>query len=89
MIEINVRAFGALKQRFNGGQLRITSETPLTLAELRVKIIQTLQAEDPSLGDGQIIYDSAFANQNSVMNQENEIISQSTDIAILPPVCGG
>lgn len=89
MIQINVRAFGVLRRHFKSGQLKIASETPLTLAQLRVKIIQTLQAEDPLVNDGQLIHDSAFANQNVVMNDENELISQSTDIAILPPVCGG
>lgn len=79
-VTLTVSLFGAL--RANGGKpltLQLPKGTTLTEARHALKA---------ALNDHPLIDDSALADEKQVL-PEDAVFEHDTELAILPPVCGG
>lgn len=88
MILVELRLFGAFRKCSENSFIPITISSNCNVKELRKYIEAELNRLNPNLGLSKLIYESAIANENEVLD-ENAEISSSCKLAILPPVCGG
>ena len=80
-ISLTIRLFGAF--RAYGEKVTFTLPSACTVAEVKAHLAQELKIKDTSLLDN-----SALANDNEIID-DDAIFTQDSQLAILPPVCGG
>lgn len=80
-VTLTVKLFGALSGLDNNDQLLLTLPHGVTLAEVRFALKK-------NLNNNQLVDDSAFADEEQIL-AEDAVFICDTQIAILPPVCGG
>jgi len=81
MIKIDVRLFGAFRKY--GENISLSVPSGSSMQEIKNKL-----AEELSLTEMDLINDSAMANDNEIIGSDF-IFTQDSELAILPPVCGG
>ena len=79
-IQLTIQCYGALRKMAQGGVLTLNIPAPMSVGALKKHIDQTLQST--------LAEDSALADSERMLGDE-EMIGQSSTLAILPPVCGG
>lgn len=80
-INITVRLFGAFRQY--GEKISFTIPAGSTAQDVRSRLASELKLENAGL-----VNDSALANDNEILDG-NAPLTQDSELAILPPVCGG
>ena len=80
-IEITVRLFGAFRRY--GAQVVLSVPSGSSVAD-----IITLLSEKIDTQDKVLLNDSAMANDNEIVGRDF-ILNENSELAILPPVCGG
>jgi molybdopterin converting factor small subunit len=85
-MEIEIRGFGAARE-LTGIKLEF-QELKLSIANLRHSLLEYLKVRDNYQQLSLLIQSCAFADKTHVLD-EQEIISHSQMLNILPPVCGG
>lgn len=88
MNSIELRLFGAFRRYSDSPSIRLEVPPGLTVAELKNYIARHLVELRPNLGNADLVFDSALANEREVMADETRVTGSCT-LAILPPVCGG
>lgn len=79
-VTLTVRLFGAF---------RAVGNEPVTLTLPRgATITEARRALKSALGNNPLIDDSALADETQIL-PENAVFERDTELAILPPVCGG
>ena len=81
MIKINVKLFGAFRKY--GERVSFSIPSGASVQDVKNKLTAELKLSDPAL-----INDSAIANDNEIIGAD-AIFTRDSDLAILPPVCGG
>ncbi|MBI4031565.1 MAG: MoaD/ThiS family protein [Proteobacteria bacterium] len=81
MIAINVKLFGAFRKY--GDKASFTMPSGASVRDVKERLAQELKGVDPLLID-----DSAIANDNDIVGADF-VFTKDSDLAILPPVCGG
>ena len=87
MIELQIRLFGAFRACTNGETLSLSVPEATTVATLRGLLERELGRLYPAF-NAALVADSAFADDRRNLD-EKTVLSDSMNIAILPPVCGG
>ncbi len=96
MIRVHVKLFGAFR-KFAVPGVQAEEQTqaiilelaqPTAVNELREHLALKLASLGTGFNDRGLIAESAFADENSVL-EDQTVISGDTVLAILPPVCGG
>jgi molybdopterin converting factor small subunit len=84
-----VRLFGGFR-KYAGNETHIQFEQneDLNVGEIKQRIAAELKRKNPGFCDLQLIEDSALATEEHVYSNGDPIIA-GTELAILPPVCGG
>ena len=80
-ITITMRLFGAFRKYGENVIFKVPSGCTATAVKEKL-------AEVLNLSDKNLIHDSALANDNEIMGGD-EVLTQDSHLAILPPVCGG
>ena len=80
-ITLTVNLFGAFRGHENGKPLTLCLPHGATLIEAR-------RALKAALNNHPLIDDSALADETQIL-PEDAVFERDTQIAILPPVCGG
>ncbi|MCO5143789.1 MAG: hypothetical protein M9962_11930 [Oligoflexia bacterium] len=88
MITVKLRLFGAFRRYSKNSHISITVPSKCSVQTFRECVEEELNLLRPDLNDGKLVYESALANETEILNESTEI-SESCDLAILPPVCGG
>lgn len=81
MIEINVKFFGAFRKY--GEKISFSVPSGASVQDVKKKLAAELKLSDPAL-----INDSAIANDNEIISAD-AVFTKDSNLAILPPVCGG
>lgn len=80
-ITLTVNLFGAFRGHENGKPLTLSLPHGATLGQAR-------SALKAALNDHPLIDDSALADETQIL-PEDAVFERDTQLAILPPVCGG
>lgn len=80
-ISVTMQLFGAFKKY--GEKIIFIVPSGSTVQDVKNKLAIELKLDDPTL-----IYDSAIANDDEII-EKNNVFTQDCCLAILPPVCGG
>lgn len=80
-ITLTVNLFGAFRGHENGRPLMLSLPHGATLGQVR-------SALKAALNDHPLINDSALADETQIL-PEDAVFERDTQLAILPPVCGG
>lgn len=86
-LSLNIKLFGAFR-KYHTGTLNLSVVEGVSVHQIKTLIGQTLQELVPGFRDDELIEKSALANNRRVLN-DADCVSESMDLAILPPVCGG
>jgi molybdopterin converting factor small subunit len=87
-IELQIRLFGAFRQ-FHTDPVALTIATGSTAQAIKVALgleLQRLSAG--AFTETALLSQSVLATENSVL-EDSTLLTEDTQLAILPPVCGG
>lgn len=88
MISIDLRLFGSFRKYSEHPIINIELLSKCDVLVLKQIIAGHLKKIKPDLGEPDLVFDSALANEREILKDQDEI-TQSCTLAILPPVCGG
>ncbi len=86
-IQITVRLFGTFR-KFHNTPLSLTLLSGASVSDIKIAVGQALQALNPAFNDLELLEKSALADDRAVLNPDASLTAD-TQLAILPPVCGG
>lgn len=86
-LKLNVRLFGAFR-KYHNGTLSLEIAEGVNVARVKALIAQRIHDLAPEFQDRELIEKSALANNRRVLNP-TDCFTESENLAILPPVCGG
>ncbi len=84
MMKLNIRVFAGLAERMQGPLLHLEWDPSIPLTPVRLK--EHLQAQFPQAST---LLSQAFIAVNQSYADDHQIIHESDEIAIIPPVSGG
>ncbi len=104
LVNIEIRLFGAFRKylscqgeaqkSFNDHTVKYPNSLVLSvnknilLKDLRNQLITKLNSLRPDLDSYSLVFDSAFANEDSIL-EDHQCVGDRPFLSILPPVCGG
>ncbi len=88
MIHIELRLFGAFRKYSESASIAIEIPNKCSVSSLKESIAMELKRRRPDLSESKLVFESALANENEILRDQEEI-QASCSLAILPPVCGG
>jgi len=88
MMKVKVRLFGAFRQVGSEPVLELLLEPGARVEHAREALHGLLQRRYPGFKGADLVQQSAFADSERVLSDETPL-SPESEIAILPPVCGG
>lgn len=83
--ELRIKLFGGFRQFRTEAMLTVSVDRAATVADLRKHVAGLFGDDDNALS---LLKASAFATDNRVLD-DNEPVPDDSDLALLPPVCGG
>lgn len=83
-LPVAVRLFGAFRDVAQQPMLHLTLRPQATVADLRAAFAAVLDDDNARA----LLASSAFATDERVLD-EDDPVPEGTEIAVLPPVCGG
>ena len=86
-MNLSIKMFGAFR-KYHTGILQVSVPVGSTVAEVKSAMVDALRQTNPEFADDELISKSALANHQRVFSNSETIVT-TTDLAILPPVCGG
>lgn len=88
MIQIKLKLFGALRKFGTGSVIEVQTVSGTSIGDFRNTVAMKLRELSPGVNDAGLVFDSAFANETAILS-DDYILIKNTEIAVLPPVCGG
>ena len=85
---VTLKLFGRFRSFLNGPELSLEVEPGLSVLSLKKKIESELQRLCPEAADQALVFDSVLASKKEILSDET-FLTESCQLAILPPVCGG
>ena len=82
--DVDIRLFGAFRQFGSDPTISITVHDGSTVGEVRIAIASRLPGENARA----LLRASVFATDDRVLD-DAEPLPTATEVAVLPPVCGG
>ena len=89
-MKIKIELFGAARDFSEEDHLELTISDNITIKEVRNNLMNYIQNKYPDNSNYiEIIKNSAFANDQDVIVQDNYKLSTEKKLCIIPPVGGG
>lgn len=86
--QVKIQMFGAFRKFAPSGEFHVEVTPGMTLREFRHRFTESLKTQLSSFQDEELVFDSVFATEDTILN-DDEVISKYQTLAVLPPVCGG
>ncbi len=80
-MQITISFYGTFRRL--GSSVVLNTQGAVTVGDLRNLLVEEIGKEHKAL-----VFDSVFANDTTILNDGEKILS-SCGLSILPPVCGG
>lgn len=84
---VRIKMFGAFRVYVQDPFIELKIPYGITISELK-KLLAEIMKQTHEDFDDQLIQDSVIASQDTIL-LETAILRETSDLAILPPVCGG
>ncbi|HMN67746.1 MAG TPA: hypothetical protein PKC28_04330 [Bdellovibrionales bacterium] len=88
MNETEIKLFGAFRKYMPSGSIRVNLPDGVTAGQVKEMVKRVLQQQVPDFSDTNLVYESALATESEIL-AEDSVIDNQSDLALLPPVCGG
>ena len=88
-ITIKIEIFGAFRNFFDDKFIEFNLNAPCTLSDIRVALSKAMLEAKPDSEINKLVNSSAFALDSDILNDESKTFDRDTQLAIIPPVCGG
>ena len=89
-MKIKIELFGAARDFSEEDHLELTISDNITIKEVRNNLMNYIQNKYPDNSNYiEIVKNSAFANDQDVIVQDNYKLSTEKKLCIIPPVGGG
>lgn len=89
-MKIKIELFGAARDFSEEDYLELTIQENITIKEVRNNLMNYIQNKYPDNSNYlEIVKNSAFANDQDVIVQDNYKLSTEKKLCIIPPVGGG
>lgn len=94
MVKINIKFFAKAKELLtkelthSNDFLELSFEQPISVSELRNFLIGKLSFKKDREAIELLINDCAIGNSQQILSNQ-DVISESQNLVLLPPVCGG
>ena len=89
-MKIKIELFGAARDFSEEDYLELTISENITIKEVRNNLMNYIQNKYPDNSNYlEIVKNSAFANDQDVIVQDNYKLSKEKKLCIIPPVGGG
>lgn len=88
MNSIRVKLFGAFKDYVPEGYLEIQLHGTTTKTQLKMLIVSRLLEMVPHFQARELVIASVLATNEDIL-QEDDVVNEYRELALLPPVCGG
>lgn len=86
-LKLNIRLFGAFR-KYHNGLLSLEVAGGTNVGQVKELIAQKIHDIAPEFQDLELVEKSALANNLKVLSPSDRL-TESENLAILPPVCGG
>ena len=86
-ITLSIRMFGTFR-KYHNGNLLLNASPCVTASTVKELIAETFRQSIPTFIENDLIDKSVLADNTRILAQD-ECITESCTLAILPPVCGG
>lgn len=87
-ITITISLFGAFRPYNKSGTLELEAPKGVNIAEVKNRIKAVMKQSEPEFNKEALMDKSVIADETKVL-AEDSILTESVNLAILPPVCGG
>ncbi|MBP7709854.1 MAG: hypothetical protein KA100_02145 [Rickettsiales bacterium] len=88
MIKLKITTFGALGKLTISEPIIVTIASGAGLSKVMEQIKREIIKISPQFNDFAVLEKSALADENEILGM-NHIFDRDSDLAILPPICGG
>lgn len=88
MIKLKITTFGALGKLTISEPIIVTIASGAGLSQVMEQIKKEIIKISPQFNDFAVLEKSALADENKILGM-NHIFDRDSDLAILPPICGG
>ncbi len=88
MIKLRIATFGALGKLTISEPIIVTITSGAGLSQVMEQIKKEIIKISPQFNDFEVLEKSALADENEILGI-NHIFDRDSDLAILPPICGG
>ena len=88
MIKLKITTFGALGKLTISEPIIVTIASGAGLSKVMEQIKREIIKISPQFNDFAVLEKSALADENEILGM-NHIFDKDSDLAILPPICGG
>ena len=88
MIKLRIATFGALGKLTISEPIIVTITSGAGLSQVMEQIKKEIIKIYPQFNDFEVLEKSALADENEILGI-NHIFDGDSDLAILPPICGG
>lgn len=85
---IKIKMFGAFKNYISSGKIEVQINEYDTVSTLKDKIILKIKEDANHFQNELLVFESALSNEEEILDLDSNIYNQ-TELALLPPVCGG
>lgn len=87
-VKVEIRLFGALRKWDGGAPCVLELPRGAGIAEIRGALREELTRRDPEFDRQELLGRSALADEREILSGCYRL-ERDTELAILPPVCGG
>ncbi len=87
-VTLSIDLFGALRPHSPTPTLKVVTDLPVSVADLRARIADRLAALDPGFDPDGIFKVSAIASERAVLPRD-AVLTEPVRLALIPPVSGG
>lgn len=88
MREVEIKLFGAFRKYIPVGKIKLHLPEHCTAFQLKQKIHEVLCERVVDYREPSLVFESALATESKVL-AEDVLVEGASDLALLPPVCGG
>jgi molybdopterin converting factor small subunit len=88
MIQVELKLYGIFRKYKESSSILLNLAGPCGINDLKKEIKAFFDSRNPELNLGDVVVESAIANNDSILPLDYTI-QKNTTLVILPPVCGG
>lgn len=87
-MKVRIALFGAFRKYSSDARIELDLPSGVTIERIKQELNLFFKIHSSTFNDASLLNSSAIANEESILN-DSTVIHSDSNLAILPPVCGG